>query len=55
MWEKEEYKHVYQAMKKSRDEIAESIDQRKLILFETIPLDFNEGSVDEYYYEDLKK
>lgn len=41
-WERKEYQHVYDAMKKSRVEIAESIRKRKLIFFETIPINFEE-------------
>jgi hypothetical protein len=40
IWENEHYKHVYKAMKKAREEIAEAIMSRKMILFETIPMSF---------------
>ena len=34
-------------MKKSRDEIADSIEKRKLIFFESVPLNFNEFTTEE--------
>ena len=42
LWEHANFKHVYGAMQKSRDEIAEAITRRKLIFFETIPMNFEE-------------
>ena len=40
-WEHKNFKHVYGAMKKAREEIAVAITNRKLILFEAIPLNFS--------------
>ena len=38
----EEYKYVYEAMKKSRLEISDSIDNQKLIIFESNPMNFKD-------------
>jgi len=41
--ESEEYKHVFNAMKMARCDIAEHVDNRKLIVFETVPMAFDES------------
>ena len=41
-WNNEQTKHLYEAMKKAREEIAESIRKRKLICFETVPMNFED-------------
>ena len=48
LWENKNYKHVYHAMKKAREEIAESITNGELIFFDSKPLDFKESSVKKY-------
>ena len=40
-WEDDNFNHVYEAMKKAREEIGVAITNRKLILFEAIPLNFS--------------
>ena len=40
--EHEVFKHVYNAMKHSRDEISHAIDNQKLIFYETCPMNFDE-------------
>ena len=42
-WEDEHNLHIYEAMKNSRLEISEAIRRRKLILFETVPMNFEEA------------
>ena len=41
-WEKKEYEHVYDAMKRSKEEMNDAINGRKLMFFETVPLNFAE-------------
>jgi len=41
-WSNDQTKHLYDAMKKAREEIADAIRKRKLICFETVPMNFEE-------------
>ena len=41
-WASDQTRHLYEAMKSAREEIAEAIRRRKLICFEAIPMNFEE-------------
>ena len=40
VWQRDSFKHVFKALQKSRQEIAESLGSRKLLFFETKPMNF---------------
>ena len=41
-WEDEHNLHIFEAMKNSRLEISDSIRKGKIVLFETVPMNFEE-------------
>ena len=41
--EHEVFKHVYEAMKKSREEINDAVENQRLIFFDTVPMSFDES------------